>query len=77
MRERGFAASLVFHPADQYAVAATTRVGTPTDAFMPGRLPASGGDPEIDPAFGLNERTLETARVVVWKRERSERGNAA
>lgn len=30
-----------------------------------------GGDPEIDQAFGLNERTLETVRTVVWKRERS------
>ena len=30
-----------------------------------------GGDPEIDPAFALNERTLETVRTIVWKRERS------
>lgn len=46
-------------------------------ADMYEQIVEDGGDPEIDPAFGLNERTLETARVVVWKRERSERGNAA
>lgn len=36
-----------------------------------------GGDPEIDPAFGINERTLETVRLGIWKRERSGRDDAA
>jgi hypothetical protein len=51
--------------------------GLPTRDFweeaanMYERIVDDGGDPEIDPAFGLNERTLETVQSIVSKRERS------
>ncbi len=36
------------------------------------QIVADGGDPEIDPAFSLNQRNLETVRLIVGKRERPE-----
>lgn len=34
-----------------------------------------GGDPEIHSAFGLNERSLDTVRLIVWRRQRSEQAS--